>query len=92
MSNVRKRLFEAVDKNKNPEPVADRHQVRISLLWWGMVDSKRRQRRFARDWMGWFESTDKENAPSGSDEAFLGGSRYCKFHALQCAEFGIPMD
>ena len=45
LSNVRKRLFEVVDKNKKPEPVADRHQVRISLLWWGMVDSNHRRHR-----------------------------------------------
>ena len=32
-------LLEVVNKNKKPEPVANRHKVRISLLWWGMVDS-----------------------------------------------------
>ena len=42
---MRKYLFEAVDKNKKPEPVADRHKVRISLLWWGMVDSNHRRHR-----------------------------------------------
>ena len=27
-------LLEVVNKNKKPEPVANRHKVRISLLWW----------------------------------------------------------
>ena len=42
---MRNDLFEVVNKNKKPEPVANRHKVRISLLWWGMVDSNHRRHR-----------------------------------------------
>ena len=30
------------NKNKKPEPIPHREEVRISLLWWGKVDSNHR--------------------------------------------------